>query len=171
MNWASNTELGLVARTSTDEDLRRRVLSRIVITPTRCWQWVSTLNEDGYGKVVVAWRTNGQPVRRLVHRVMYELDVDPIPSGLEIDHLCRNHGCCNPRHLEPVTRKENVNRGVVPAMMKAKAMNQTHCKRGHLYVETNKVITNRKTGAKTCRTCRNEYKRSKYHEQKRIKTN
>ena len=28
--------------------------------------------------------------------------VGPIEDDLQIDHLCRNHACCNPDHLEPV---------------------------------------------------------------------
>jgi hypothetical protein len=33
-----------------------------------------------------------------------------IPDGLEIDHLCRNKKCVAPKHLEPVTREENIRR-------------------------------------------------------------
>lgn len=43
---------------------------------------------------------------------MYELLVGPIPEGLTIDHLCRNTMCVNPDHLEPVTHRENLMRGV-----------------------------------------------------------
>ncbi len=41
---------------------------------------------------------------------MYERHVGPIPDGLDIDHLCLNTVCCNPTHLEPVTRDENSRR-------------------------------------------------------------
>lgn len=33
-----------------------------------------------------------------------------IPHGLEIDHLCNKPTCCNPDHLEAVTRAENERR-------------------------------------------------------------
>ncbi len=46
--------------------------------------------------------------RVLTHRVMYEHWVGPIEVGLELDHLCRTKACCNPDHLEPVTRSENL---------------------------------------------------------------
>lgn len=49
----------------------------------------------------------------LVHRFAYEQVKGPIPEGLFIDHLCRNRGCVNPNHLEPVTNRENVMRGLV----------------------------------------------------------
>ena len=44
------------------------------------------------------------------HIVSYELHVGPVPSGLELDHLCRNRGCVNYEHLEPVTHVENIRR-------------------------------------------------------------
>ena len=47
----------------------------------------------------------------LAHRVYYERHVGPVPEGLELDHLCRNPGCVNPEHLEPVTHAENIRRG------------------------------------------------------------
>lgn len=45
-----------------------------------------------------------------VHKVAYEFVFGLYSVGLDLDHLCRNTLCYNPLHLEPVTRKENVNR-------------------------------------------------------------
>jgi hypothetical protein len=53
---------------------------------------------------------------------MYQLLVGPIPEGLQLDHLCRNKVCCNPDHLEAVTPKENVHRGL---------SKKDFCKYGH----------------------------------------
>lgn len=51
--------------------------------------------------------------KRLVgaHRYSYELINGKIEKGMEIDHLCKNHACVNPDHLEKVTKLENIKRG------------------------------------------------------------
>jgi hypothetical protein len=50
-----------------------------------------------------------------VHQLAYQLEKGLVPEGLELDHLCRNRTCCNPDHLEPVTRAENMARaGFMP---------------------------------------------------------
>lgn len=48
--------------------------------------------------------------------------------------VCRNRICVRPDHLEPVTRRENVRRGIGPAAVHAR---KTHCPQGHPYSEAN----------------------------------
>lgn len=60
-----------------------------------------------------------------VYRVAWEIWIGPIPIGYDIDHLCHNIRCYNIFHLEPVTHKENTNRGFNKT---------THCKYGHKLV-------------------------------------
>jgi hypothetical protein len=81
-----------------------RKLDRLVKTVTGCWQWPGALDESGYGQVVVGGRN------RAIHSVAWEYLMGPIPSGLELDHKCRNRACANPAHLEPVTHVENMAR-------------------------------------------------------------
>ncbi len=72
-----------------------------------CWLWTGATTE-GYGVIGLAGRGSGNGY---VHCVVWELLVGLIPSGLDLDHLCRVRSCCNPDHLEPVTRAVNVARG------------------------------------------------------------
>lgn len=137
------------------------------ITASGCWEWTSTRSPDGYGKVVVGYRGHGRPVRRFAHRVLYELARGPVPKGLELDHLCRNRACCNPAHLEPVTRRENVRRGLLPAMLREKAAAQAHCKRGgHPLSGDNLVLQGPEKKFRVCRICRNERQRQRHNRKK-----
>ncbi len=62
-----------------------------------------------YGYAYV--RKNGKLA--YAHRVIYEETKGPIPSGMEIDHLCMNKRCINPEHLELVTGAENKRRAAL----------------------------------------------------------
>jgi len=71
-----------------------------------CWEWTGNMRK-GYGRfsLTVAYKTKRDVP---AHRVAYETFIGPIPDGLQLDHLCRNKGCVNPKHLEPVTCRENL---------------------------------------------------------------
>jgi len=100
-------------------------------------------NAAGYGMFKIRGRTEK------AHRVAYYCSHGPIPEGLVLDHLCRNRGCVNPSHLEPVTNWENVLRGV---NFVAGLARQTHCKRGHEFTPEN-TATHTVTGCRVCRAC------------------
>lgn len=71
---------------------------------TPCWIWLRGIHHKGYGLVCI----NGR--QQLAHRFAYEQLRGPIPDGLEPDHLCRQHDCINPAHLEAVTHTVNMRR-------------------------------------------------------------
>lgn len=108
-----------------------------------CWVWQGCrITPHGYGCLHYKGR------QRAAHRVSYEHFVGPIPEGLELDHLCRNPACVNPTHLEPVTHRENVVRGVG---FSGTNVRKTHCKRGHPFDEEN---TDYVAAGRECRACR-----------------
>jgi hypothetical protein len=92
-----------VPKLITKEDLLAKV---VIDEATGCWVWQGQMNRNGCGRMYA-----GGGKRLMSHRLMYELTIGPIPTGLLIDHKCRVRACCNPDHLEPVTHAENIHRG------------------------------------------------------------
>lgn len=88
--------------------------------PSDCWPWTGLLQSNGYGQ----FGMGAAKGTRLTHRIAYQYLIGPIPDGLVLDHTCHtadpqcvdndecpHRRCCNPAHLEPVTRRENIARG------------------------------------------------------------
>lgn len=71
--------------------------------PSGCWFWTASKTQSGYGMF------HGKGA----HRYAYELLVGPVPTGFQLDHLCRVKHCVNPDHLEPVTPRKNRGRADV----------------------------------------------------------
>src|SRR3990167_623819 len=72
-----------------------------------CWQWTGACGGDGYGVFRIGSHTDGSRRMIAAHRFAYMALVGPIPEGLESDHLCRNHPCIKPAHIELVTSSVN----------------------------------------------------------------
>lgn len=73
---------------------------------TGCFVCVShKTNPDGYFRKL--WgNSRGEHTHEMFHRFIYRAhnNLDVIPEGFEIDHICRNRACCNPKHLQLLDR-------------------------------------------------------------------
>ena len=114
-----------------------------------CWDWTAGKVRNGYGRF---WFDGAM---KMAHRVAYELEIGPIPDGLQLDHLCRNRACVNPSHLEPVTNAENTRRGDMTNVGMHNA-SKTHCPKGHPYSDENTYVATRTSGSthRQCRICK-----------------
>ena len=131
------------------------IVSNVRMTGRGCWEWQGGRTSLGYGRVFIGGGKVGY-----VHRMAYAAakggSLDP---ATPLDHLCRNTICCNPSHLEAVTHRINVLRGLSPAAHNAV---KTHCHQGHEFTAEN---TYEWGGKRHCRECRRatstEYARQK----------
>ena len=123
---------------------RTRVLEKIALPdgPFGCMEWTAARHANGYGYVTVR---RGE--KQQAHRAAYELLVGPIPEGLQLDHLCKNRGCCAPSHLEVVPAAVNNARSSSPSALNAL---KTACPAGHEYTPENTISTR---GRRRCREC------------------
>lgn len=70
-----------------------------------CWTWTGRLTEKGYG--LARYPIGGKRYGIRAHRLAYHLTTGAIPEDKQVDHLCHNRQCVNPKHLRVVTHKQN----------------------------------------------------------------
>lgn len=79
--------------------------------PDECWPWKGFTNEQGYGRTWFG--DKGYYAHRVIYNLAHPGEIelsapkDHSLSGFMM-HSCDNPPCCNPAHLKPATRKENM---------------------------------------------------------------
>ncbi len=133
---------------SVAERISDRFWSKVDRSGDGCWQWRGYVAPNGYGQFI-AHSDEKSKVRRTLwaHRAAFVLMRGPIGDDLYLDHLCRNRGCVNPAHLEPVSARENLLRGRTKAAANAA---KTHCDHGHELSGTNLYVWRGKRACKAC---------------------
>lgn len=121
-----------------------------------CFLWIGELSPGGYGRK----RYLGK--RLYAHRLVYEMEHGEIPKDMTIDHLCRVRSCVNPKHMEVVTNKENILRGISPSALNFRKKFCAKC--SGPYTKDNRA-------KRTCVNCRNTYRRNRRAINKRFGTN
>ncbi|HET9144034.1 HNH endonuclease signature motif containing protein [Actinophytocola sp.] len=138
-------------------------------TSEGCWPWQGNIHASGYG------RRNVNRVVKRAHILVYVALVGPIPDGYQLDHTChgaaedcrggptcRHRRCVNPEHLEPVTRRENWERG---RSLSRQARDVRTCPSGHPYSEENTYVHRGKGGReyRRCKVCIRASNRASWH--------
>lgn len=107
-----------------------------------CWTWVASLDKRGYGQFF-----DGNTMVK-AYKWAYVDRFGPVAPGLDLDHRCRVRACCNPAHLEPVSHRVNVLRGMSPGAISYRT---NRCFRGHEFTPANTGV--RRDGSRICRKC------------------
>lgn len=136
-----------------DPRLPKRFWAKVIVEQharmaSACWTWVGSYDWEGYGQS----NRKGQVLK--AHRMAWLALVGPIPDDLQLDHLCRLRACIRPAHLDPVTQRENILRGIGPSARNAR---KTLCDSGHPLSDSNLRITS--CGKRECVECRREWNR------------
>ena len=130
-----------------------RFWAKVIFRPSSCWDWSGTHLPTGYSSFAIDGVHMGY-----AHRYAYETEHGPIPVGYEVDHLCRTPSCVNPAHLEAVTHKENIRRGICSNARK------TLCKKGHPY---NRVY-GKKIRQRFCSICDNARHKARTYKGRKV---
>lgn len=130
--------------------------------PDECWPWTGGVDNGGYGRIGMGTDRGRRPVQ--AHRVGLLL-AGRDPAGYFVDHVCHTRDtacvqgpacphrrCQNPAHLELVSNRENIQRGVDRRLL---------CGNG-LHPRTPENIgVNSASGASYCIPCNRTYQRER----------
>lgn len=83
-----------------------------------CWFWKGKI-DDGYGRFYISGNFYG--VHQLSLRVLKN---EHLQSDFVVDHMCGKRSCCNPEHLQQITRSQNT-------LKRVKKKDTSICVNGH----------------------------------------
>jgi hypothetical protein len=123
-----------------------------------CWVWTGDQSHNGYGRFRIQHyhkrSENTNRCKRIAaHKYSFLESGGIINDGMQLDHLCRNRLCVKPEHLECVTPKENINRGMTAESLRARKARITHCPQGHPYDHENTYKRPSREIGRECRAC------------------
>lgn len=87
----------------------------------RCHEWTGHIMPNGYGQISKDLKPH------YVHRVSWELNYGPVPTGQYVLHRCDNRKCANPEHLFLGTYHDNMDDMVAKNRQPA-GMRNSHAK-------------------------------------------
>jgi len=152
----------------TDREAHDRFWRNVRFEPGGCWVWTGPRQRKGYG-IFYLWSLNGKQRRTPAHQFSYSFIHGAVPSGYELDHLCRETSCVHPLHVEPVTHRENMARGLPGGVIKLGeiAYAKPLCVRGHARIPEN--LYTYPDGGRRCRICAREDQKAIRKRRKRTK--
>ncbi len=126
-----------------------------------CWTWTGAVDSWGYGQYRCAVEGRQIPA----HRASYQHFCGPIPTGLNVLHVCDNRRCVTPLHLFVGTQAANVRDMSLKGRNKGSATgvthrlgNGTHCGYGHRLTPDNVYLRTR-DDTRECRECRRIFRK------------
>ncbi|GAA1712553.1 HNH endonuclease family protein [Fodinicola feengrottensis] len=90
------------------------------------WRWLGARTSTGYGITQIGG------INTSAHRAIFRAFVGELSNDDDVDHRfnCGPIGCVNPRHLRPLSRRENVMRGNGACAIRGRSAT---CPSGHFY--------------------------------------